>query len=131
MVCVFGCSKRITYTYCDSFTNKDSLIQCVLTNYDVDAYIGLLCCHTDSDMALYGYLVADSTGNAGLYGVYNGYNGYSVSDTAALFYEMKGLVMGSYILFGRNRNLDFPDSIYNRLSAEYRWYGVSVSNKNI
>lgn len=135
-VCLASCTKRVTYTFCDNYANKDSLIQCIVTNYDIEAYDALWCCHEDSDMDLYGFLIADSNGIAGYYTpsyYLDGSSCYGLSDTVMLFYDIKGVVMGCYASFGgnlMNRYIDIPDSIYNTLFKAFVRFGVSVWDKD-
>ena len=131
ITCFVSCTHREKHTYCENFTNKDSLIQRILTEYDVEAFEGLWCCHVDTNMDLYGFLVSDSSGMAGLYmPTYYSYGSgrYGLNDTIALFYETKGFVMGCYTYFKGDhpQQINFPDSIYNVLDKEFNRYGVSV-----
>ncbi len=132
-LCLLSCTTREKHTYCDNFTNKDSLIQRILTEYDVEAFHALWCCYVDTNMDLYGFLVADSSGSAGYYIPTNysyGSGLYGLNDTIALFYETKGFVMGCYIYFDSQRQIEFPDSIYSILFEAFNRYGVSVWDKD-
>lgn len=99
-ICSVSCTRKITgYTYCDAYTNKDSLIECVLTSYDAEACDALDLCHNDTNSVLYSILVADSSDAVGFYDVMpvaEGIekSGYScgLSDTAKLFYHVKTLL---------------------------------------
>ena len=131
-VCLASCTKRVIYTYCDEYTNKDSLIQCIVSNYDADALSALLYCHEDSNANFYRILVADSSENAYFYHTLPpSKNGYyrDLSDTASLFYNVKCIAMGGYPCFGsRWIPISFPDTIYNILYNAYI-RRVSVKNK--
>ena len=135
LLCIVNCTPRVKHTYCEDFTNKDSLIQRIVTYYDEDAYSGLFCCHTDSNMDLYSFLLGDSCGKAGYYiPLYDseGNSWYGLCDTITLFYETKGVVMGCYMGFNSNRQrqISFPDSIYDVLVGAFHRYGVSAWDKD-
>ena len=131
ITCFVSCTHREKHTYCENFTNKDSLIQRILTEYDVEAFHGLWCCHVDTNMDLYGFLVSDSSGMAGWYRpTYYSYGSgrYGLNDTIALFYETKGFVMGCYTYFNgyHLQQINVRDAIYKGLDKEFNRYGVSV-----
>ena len=119
---------------CTKYSNKDSLINCILTTYNLEAYDALFNCHQDSNIILYGILVADSSIYANNYSmiyISNNPIDYGISDTAKLFYESKCVVMGCYTYFdgNRQRQINFPDSIYTILYKAFIRYGVSVWDK--
>ena len=133
-LCFVSCSIREKHTYCENFTNKDSLIQRIVTEYDEEAYSGLYCCYEDSNIDLYGFLIADSIGHAGGYiPLYDseGKSCYGIDDTVTLFYETKGFAMGIYVAFdeGGHHRIIFPDSIYEILDKAFHRYGVSAWDK--
>lgn len=130
-LCAVSCTKRIKFTYCGAYANKDSLINCILSTYDADACEALELCHDDTNSVLYMILVADSSEYVGFYDMIpsaegiesSGYN-CGLSDTAKLFYHIKSIVMGGYPCFDsdRNNSLSFPDSIYDILYESYHNY---------
>lgn len=135
ITCFVSCTHREKHTYCENFTNKDSLIQRILTEYDVEAFDGLCCCHEDTNMDLYGFLIADSIGRANCYFPLidsDGNSYYGLSDTVVLFYETKGFTMGVYVYYldDINHKIAFPDSIYDILYKAFHRYGVSVWDKD-
>lgn len=129
LLLIQSCVHRVIYTYCDQFQNKDSLIQCILTNYDSEALCGLACCYEDSNAVFYGYLISDSTDNLGWYSGVGCDN-----DTVALFYNTKGLAMGCYSNSNHivQQTIIFPDSVSDMLDETYdlSWLGVSVWDKS-
>lgn len=129
LLLIQSCGHRVTYTYCDQFTDKDSLIQCILTNYDSEALFGLSCCYEDSNAVFYGYLISDSTDDLGWYSGIGCDN-----DTVALFYSTKGLAMGCYSNSNHiiQQTIIFPDSVSDMLDETYHlsWLGVSVWDKS-
>lgn len=135
ITCFVSCTHRESHTYCENFTNKDSLIERILTEYDVETFEGLCICHEDTNMDLYGFLVSDSSGMAGWYMPTRysyGSGRYGLNDTIALFYETKGFVMGFYTYFNGHhpQQINIPDSIYNVLDKEFNHYGVFIRDKN-
>lgn len=131
-----SCTPQVTNHYCDEFPDKDSVIQRIITQYDVESYLGLCCCYEDSNIDLYGFLVADSSGECEWYTptyLPDGSNQYGLNDTITLFYTIKGLVMGRYVSFEdiRQQRIFFLDSIYTILQETYsdRYYGVSLKSK--
>ena len=116
ITCFVSCTHREKQTYCENFTNKDSLIQRILIEYDEEAYSGLCCCHEDTNMDLYGFLIADSIGRANCYFPLidsDGNSYYGLSDTVVLFYETKGFTMGVYVYYldDINHKIAFPEKI--------------------
>ena len=141
IVCIVGCTKRDSHCYCDTYTNKDSLIECILNFYDAEACDALDFCHNDTNSALYSILVADSSNDVGFYdiipladGIERMGNSCGLSDTAKLFYHVKSITMGVYSCFdsARNNSIHFPDSIYNVLYRAYHSnYGSFIYKENL
>ena len=140
-MCSVGCTRKITgYTYCDAYTNKDSLIECVLTSYDAEACDALDLCHNDTNSVLYSILVADSSRNVAYYDIMrdaefierSGHN-CGLSDTAKLFYQIKYIAMGGFQGFDccLTPKINFPDTIYNILLEAFHRYGVAVRDKDV
>ena len=135
IICFVSCTHREKHTFCENFTNKDSLIQCIVSEYNEEAYRGLCCCYTDSNIDLYGFLIADSIGCANYYFPLvdaEGNSYYGLTDTVVLFYETKGFTMGVYVYYlcDINHKIAFPDSIYDILYKAFHRYGVSVWDKD-
>lgn len=128
-----NCSKRVDSYYgvvCDG-NNKDSIIQCILTNYDEQALNALAICYDDSNYILYQYLIADSAGGGAMYFISpSDREWYGLSDTTTLFYEVKGIVTGGYDHFDDDgamlHRINFPDSIYTFLCDEYNRRDYSI-----
>lgn len=132
--CFASCITREEHTYCENFTNKDSLIQRIITEYDEEAYSGLCICHEDTNMDLYGFLLADSIGRANCYFPSidsDGNSYYGLSDTVVLYYETKGFAMGVHVYYldDINHKIAFPDSIYDILYKAFHRHRVSVWDK--
>lgn len=123
------CTPWETHTYCDCVSsNKDSLIQRVIVHYDVDAYRDLWLCHSDSNIDLYGILVADSSGTSGSYlvGLPIQSEVTHINDTVALFYAMKGGAKGSFsdicsmfVSYKRSNVIEVSDSLCDILWENY------------
>ena len=123
------CTPWETHTYCDCVSsNKDSLIQRVIVHYDVDAYRDLWDCHSDSNIDLYGILVADSSGTSGSYlvGLPIQSKVTHINDTVALFYALKGGAKGSYsyicsmlVPYKDSNVIHMPDSLCDILWENY------------
>lgn len=119
-----SCAQRILWCPCDDYKNQDSLIERILTVYDIDAcYAYDMCYSEDCNSAFYGILVADSSGYAGPYAHCFHYADscmYEISDTAVLYYVIKATVMGEYHYFDWRKDLiSYPDSIYKILKEPF------------
>lgn len=137
-LCIVSCTKIVDSNGCYAYTNKDSLIECVLTYYDTEACDALDLCHNDTNSVLYSILVADSSDAVGFYDVMSSAEGIErmghscgLSDTAKLFYYVKSIIMGVFPCFDscRNNAINFPDSIYNVLYEAYHHYYGSYKYK--
>lgn len=112
------CSHRIVYSFCDQYTNTDSLREELIVHFDVHSYNVMLCCCPDSNMSIYAVLLTDSAPNFILSSDF--YGASDVNDTIKMYYLSREFAKNDYWACSDLLNLMLfdDDSIYSLLRAE-------------